>query len=87
MKENFKPDFSEELDKFCLFDDDFMQKCFEDNQECAELVLRIILAEPDLKVTALWHQYRIKNLQGHSVELDIFAGDLCDFYYRKGCPR
>ena len=29
--------------KFRLFDDDFLKKCFEDHDECAELVLRIIM--------------------------------------------
>lgn len=28
---------------FRLFDDDFMTKCFEDNKEATELVLRIVL--------------------------------------------
>ena len=29
--------------EFRLFDDDFLKKCFEDHDECAELVLRIIM--------------------------------------------
>ena len=36
--------------EFRLFDDDFLKKCFEDHDECAELVLRIIMNKEDLKV-------------------------------------
>ena len=35
---------------FRLFDDEFMTKCFEDDIECTELILRIIMDKPDLKV-------------------------------------
>lgn len=31
--------YSEIIRSFCLMDDEFMSKCFEDNIECAELVL------------------------------------------------
>lgn len=60
---------------FRLMDDDFMTKCFEDNTECTELVLHIVLDKPDLKVQEVKVQYTIKNLQGRSVRLDIFATD------------
>ena len=35
---------------FRLMDDDFMTKCFEGDPQYIELVLRIILEMPDLKV-------------------------------------
>ena len=38
------------LKNFRLIDDDFFNKCFEGNTECIELVLRIVLDMPDLKV-------------------------------------
>ena len=63
------------LEQFRLMDDDFMTKCFEDNAECTELVLHIILEKTDLKVQEVRTQYNIKNLQGRSVRLDIFAVD------------
>jgi len=63
------------IQQFCLFDDDFMTKCFEDSIECTELVLRIIMEKSDLKVTESRTQYTIKNLQGRSVRLDIDAID------------
>jgi len=58
-----------------LMDDEFMTKCFEDNAECTELVLRIVMDKDDLKVKSARTQYTIKNLQGRSVRLDIFADD------------
>ena len=65
----------EKIQQFCLLDDDFMTKCFEDNIECTELVLRIIMDKADLKVREARTQYVIKNLQGRSVRLDIDAVD------------
>jgi hypothetical protein len=52
-----------------------MTKCFEDSIECTELLLHIILSNPDLNVTEAKTQYGIKNLQGRSVRLDIHALD------------
>lgn len=67
--------YLEKLETFCLFDNDFMKKCFEDSTVCVELVLRIILENPDLKVAESSHQYELTNLQGHSLGMDIFATD------------
>lgn len=61
--------------KLRLMDDDFMTKCFEDSPECTELLLHIILDKPDLRVEEVRTQYGLKNLQGRSVRLDIFAVD------------
>lgn len=58
-----------------LFDDDFFTKCFEGSLECTELLLHVILEKPDLRVAEVKVQYTIKNLQGRSVRLDIFAVD------------
>ena len=60
---------------FRLFDDEFMTKCFEDDIECTELVLRIIMDKSDLKVKKAHVQHMIKNLQGRSITLDIDATD------------
>lgn len=43
---------------FRLLDDDFMTKCFEENIEATELVLRIVLDKPDIKVEKIQTQYR-----------------------------
>lgn len=63
------------IQDFRLLDDDFMTKCFENNIECTELILRIIMDKPDLQVNEARTQYTIKNLQGRSVRLDVDATD------------
>ena len=74
-KKKFKEEYLEKLKKFRLMDDDFMSKCFEDNIECTELVVRIVLEREDLKIEKVHTQHRIKNLQGRSIILDIYATD------------
>ena len=59
--------YIERIGRFCLFDDTFMSKCFEDNRECVELVLRIILGKEDLVLSEIRTQYLVKNLQGRSI--------------------
>ncbi|MCL2254787.1 MAG: PD-(D/E)XK nuclease family transposase [Lachnospiraceae bacterium] len=70
-----RQNFLEKLERMRLLDDSLMTKCFEDNIECTELVLHIILNKQDLKVTEARTEYNIKNLQGRSVRLDIYAVD------------
>ena len=52
-----------------------MTKCFESSLECTELVLRIVMERPDLKVLSVKVQSLYKNLQGRSLTLDIDATD------------
>ncbi len=59
---------------FRLMDDTFMSKVFED-KECAELLLRVILGRDDLTVVRVVSQFELKNLQGRSARLDIYAVD------------
>ena len=56
-----------------LIDDDFLTKVFED-KNCVALLLSIIL-EKNFEIIEVKTQYNIKNLQGKSVRLDIFATD------------
>ena len=63
------------IKEFCLMDDTFMSRVFDENIECTELILRIILDIPELKVKQVKTQYEIKNLLGHSVRMDIKAED------------
>lgn len=63
------------IQEFRLLDDDFMSRVFDENIECTELILRIILNKPDIKVSEVHTQREIKNLLGHSVRLDIAARD------------
>ena len=65
----------ERIQKLNLLEDDFMTKCFEENVEATELVLRIILSKPDIKVNSMATQYSMKNLKGRSIRLDIYATD------------
>lgn len=60
---------------FRLLDDDFMTKCFQNNIEATELVLRIVMSKPDIKVIKVQTQYSIKNIRGRSLRLDIYATD------------
>ena len=60
---------------FRLLDDDFMTKCFEGAPECVELVLRIVLNKPDLKVVDVHTQVFVANLLKRSVRLDVLAVD------------
>lgn len=70
----------ERIDQFCLMDDTFMSKVFED-KKCTELVLRIILDRDDLIVDHVNCQQDIKNLQGRSIRTDILAHDSKNVIY------
>ena len=60
---------------FRLLDDDFLTKCFDGATASIELVLRIILEKPDLKVLDVRTQVFVENLLNRSVRLDILATD------------
>ena len=63
------------LRAFRLFDDDFMTACLQRNPECTELVLRILLNQPDLEVSDVRTQVFVENLLNRSVRLDVLATD------------
>lgn len=65
----------ERIKGFRLMDDDFLTKCFEGETACVELVLRIVLEKPDLKVLESRTQVFVENLLHRSVRLDILATD------------
>lgn len=71
--------YLEKIKRFCLMDDTFMSKVFED-KACAELLLKIIL-QKELTVKEVTSQYSVKNLQERSIRLDIFAVDKNNKYY------
>lgn len=68
------PKVLERIRSLRLMDDEFMTKVFED-KDCAQLLLRIILERNDLTVLQVVVQRGIKNLQGRSIRLDIYAED------------
>ena len=63
------------LQGLCLMDDDFLNAFFKDNPEDTELMLRIIMGKPDLKVKRVDVQDTLKNLRGRSIRIDIRATD------------
>lgn len=63
------------IENMCIMDNIFMSKFFEDNIECIQFVLRIIMGKDDLIVKEAKTRYNIENLHGHSVEMDIYATD------------
>ncbi len=65
----------ERIKGFRLMDDDFMTKCFEGETACTELVLRIVLEKPDMKVLDVRTQVFVENLLNRSVRLDVLATD------------
>ena len=66
----------ERLRSFRPIDDTFMRRLFKNNIELAQLVLRIILDKPDLKVTSVETQVDMKRVTGaRSLCLDAEAVD------------
>ena len=63
------------LKNFRLIDDDFFNKCFEENIDCIQLIIQIVLDMPDLKVLDVRTQVFVENLLNRSVRLDILATD------------
>ncbi len=74
-KERLHQEDLQRIRGFRLIDDDFMNACFDDNIEATELLLRIILDRPDIKVKSVKTQKLMKNLLGRDIWLDIDAVD------------
>ena len=58
-----------------LEDDVFFSSCLERSNECAALMLRIILGRDDLVVTEVRTQRWLQGILEHSVRLDVHAVD------------
>ena len=67
--------YEKTIAQFCLMDDTFMAKFFENNIEDTEYLLHLILENDKIRVEKVIGQYSIANLQGHSSRLDIYAVD------------
>lgn len=63
------------LQEFTLMDDDFMTRFFENDKDCTQFVLQTILDNKKLKVIDTVAQKVVKNLEGRSVRLDVYAKD------------
>ncbi len=66
---------------FRLLDDDFMKMVFDDNKEATELLLNVFFDRSDMKVLSVVSQREIKNPNGRSVRLDIYAVDSTGRHY------
>ena len=64
-----------QIRKMNLFSDFFMTICFDKNKELAELVLRIILKKPRLKILKADTQVTLKNILKRTVRFDVLAED------------
>ena len=72
-KKKLKADILRAIREFTLLDDTFVSKVFEGDRENVQFVLRIFLDDVKIKVIESQTQRRIKNLQGHDLQLDILA--------------
>ncbi|MCM1048911.1 MAG: PD-(D/E)XK nuclease family transposase [Clostridiales bacterium] len=64
-----------QAEEFNLTSDLFAGKVFEDKEACQELC-RILLQDNKIVIKDVKTKYAIRNLENHSVELDIFAEDI-----------
>ena len=71
--EALRKKFEDAVASFCLLDDPFMTVVFQDSLACVDLVIQIILGNPNLHATKVVTQDMLKNLHGHSVRFDIHA--------------
>ena len=62
------------VERYCLFDDLMMSKTFEDIN-CVSYLLGTIFHRDDLEIVDVRSQFEVRNLQGKSIRLDIFAID------------
>lgn len=67
-----KNEYLEKVSRLKLFDDDFMNLVFDD-ENCIRLLLQVIFEQYDIKIDEFEIQKLVKNLQGKSIELDIFV--------------
>ena len=63
------------MDGLRIIDDDLMTNFFDGSNECMELVLRIVMDMPELKVMEVRTQKELNNLHGRAVHMDILAAD------------
>jgi predicted transposase/invertase (TIGR01784 family) len=74
ISKEYRERYMKIIRSFRIIDDTFMQKVFED-KICVRLLLRIIMNKPDLEVLESKVQFQMKNLQGRSLRLDVYAVD------------
>ncbi len=70
-----REELMEKIAEFTLMDDTYMTAFFDGQPELIGFVLRIILGRNDLTVKKIQVQTELRNMQGHSSVLDVFAVD------------
>ncbi len=76
-----RPQDEQRLQNLRLMDDDFMTMVFDNNIEATELLLNVFFDRYDMKVLRVASQREIKNPNGRSVRLDIYALDADGRHY------
>ena len=64
--------YAAEINRLVLFDDQFAMVVFDD-KKCIEKILQIILDQENININEYQLQKNLKNLQGRSIIMDIFA--------------
>ena len=70
---DISPEILKKIQEGRFMDDEFLTASFEDQPECMELILRIILNRTDIDVDNVRVQHFIKNIQGRSLQLDLHS--------------
>ncbi|MBR5944270.1 MAG: Rpn family recombination-promoting nuclease/putative transposase [Lachnospiraceae bacterium] len=68
-------DYVEDFQDSRIIDDMFMSVVFNNDIECAQVLLNVILGRKDLKVLSSKTQVSFKNLYGRSTVIDVLAKD------------
>lgn len=75
MTEETRQRYIAEIQNMCLMDDIFFCRFFDENIECTQYVLRIIMDKPDLIVKSAKSQFNVENIHGRGIRLDVLAVD------------
>lgn len=72
--------YLEKVKRLRLIDDIFFNICFDDNIECMNLLLRIVLNNKRISVTKVTTQKTMPNIYGRGVRFDVLATDGEEFF-------
>ena len=75
IDDTINQEYLDAIKRLRLIDDAFFNVCMDDNIECIQLILRIILHRDDIVVKSVVTQRTAHNLYGRSVRFDVLAVD------------
>ncbi|WP_418582337.1 Rpn family recombination-promoting nuclease/putative transposase, partial [Phascolarctobacterium succinatutens] len=75
------------IGSLCMMNNRFMNFMLDDNKKAAQVFLRVILGDDKIKVRNVRIQSFIKNIYGHSSQLDILAQDSKGRYFNVEVQR